>query len=305
MPMLRIGLMCALIVSAGCAGVMRSESAPTPRPTPPLFLHKDTGVDFLNETKSNIIIAKHFGDERIQLTYSNPQGMEVGQSTEVAIAVRGRTVFARSYDGLSPLWINLVGIQGLPRPLIDVGFYSGGAHCCASALYIEPALDAADTYSTYREWGDYPPQWERLGADRHYALVATAGTEYEFGSFGGSTGPIVVYEYLNHSLQDTSMQHPIMLAHDARTHLAEYNLEAKKKSGFNPSGAAALVSYLADEYRLGHAQDAWRRVDQLYQGDIANETADQFAAHAKQWLRTNGLDKVPAPTTTASTKVGG
>lgn len=265
-----------------------------------MFLQQGTAVDYLNKTTSNVIIAKHFRDERIQLTYSNPQGMGLGESTEVAISVRGRTVFARSYDGVSPLWLNLVGIPGLTRPLIDVGLYSGGAHCCASALYIEAADDAADTYSTYHEWGDYPPQWKRLGADRHYALVATAGTEYEFGSFGGSTGPLVVYDYLKHGLQDTSMQHPSMLARDARTHLAEYNLEAKKGT----SGAAALVSYLADEYRLGRPEAAWQRVNDLYQGDMANETPDEFVVHAKQWLHTNGLDRTPAPTP-ASTKAPG
>lgn len=199
-------------------------------------------------------------------------------SSEIVIRVHGNLVYDRK-ESQSVSSVTLVPFAGSSIPLVDVQFFSGGAHCCFSDLYIEPADNAADVQWSKRDWGDYPPEYTKLGDD--YVLRGIIGTAYEFGSFGGSTGPLVILKYRDHALHDVTTLYPKALEKDARERLADYSLEERSQR----TGEASLASYLADEERLGNSAQAWVRVRRMYAGNDFLA----FSQHVRRWLQSVGI----------------
>lgn len=270
---------------AACQGPVRITA---PASMPKIFIEKNIEVDFLSESSPPRRFVYRSGDETATVIYARTPFLNY--ATDLKVSVRGARTYDRQFSDMSPMRFDFVSIPGVKRPLIDLELYSGGAHCCFSDAYVEAAASAADTYSANRDWLDYPAKWKRVGLDKHYALLDVNGTGYDFGAFGGSTGPVMVYDWRAHELVDRSMFYPYLLQQDARQHIAEYNLEAQRGT----TGEAALVSYLADEYRLGRANEGWRRVRQLYQGRV-DGTPHNFEMRARQWLAAQHLDQTPPP----------
>jgi len=81
---------------------------------------------------------------------------------------------------------------------------------------------------------------------------------------------------------DVTTSFPDKLQADAKAHLSAFK---------DPeSGESHMVSYLADEIRLGHEDQAWAQVKRAY-GHRRDSFADfaSFKRYAAKWLRDQGF----------------
>ena len=151
-----------------------------------LLFHAYTRVNVIYPSASPSRFVFSLRGERIRIGYRHPSA---AQTTRLQIDVRGRTVFDRSYRNVAPSELSVLNVPGAGAPLIELRLFSGGAHCCITAVYVETNADASRTYSTVKEWRDYPPQWRRIGSDRHYESLPWPEPATTSAASGKARGP--------------------------------------------------------------------------------------------------------------------
>jgi len=168
------------------------------------------------------------------------------------------------------------------RPVLLYDGFTGGAHCCFETGIVH--LGSGERGVTPVVWGDLGdtlvPSASGTGS------VFRTGDDqmaYAFSSFAASTFAIKMLAYRGGRMRDVTPEYPALIERDARDQWQIY-LERKHEpdANFHASVYPPLVSYLADEYRLGRGPQAWSRVR------AANGSAPAFYAHAKAWLRGHG-----------------
>lgn len=155
--------------------------------------------------------------------------------------------------------------------------YTGGAHCCYSSAVLDPGT-GKPRYVT-KDWGNftYRPLKSR-DASGYVFLTADNAGAYAFSSYAQSAFPVLIESYRDGRFVDVTREYPSIVARDAANWWHEYALGAR--SVVAPE--AALAAYLADEYRLGRAEQGWARV--RAQRGLPRD----FDAKAHAWLKESG-----------------
>jgi hypothetical protein len=229
-------------------------------------------------------------------TLARPRFIAATRGSVRAIATfPSRTAFAarvRVTDGVRVLLDRLVpdlpmafvfaNLQG-NRPALLFDGFSGGAHCCFDSVLLSLGSSDAGRVTLVR-WGDPGYSLMRSAyAGGDVFRTADKDMAYAFASFAGSTFSIKILRYRDGAMADVTDDYPWLIEHDARE---QWNTYLKRRS--DPSaivrheGEAPLVSYLADEYRLGGASQAWARVR------AATVPDHEFDVQALAWLQAHG-----------------
>ncbi len=144
-------------------------------------------------------------------------------------------------------------VAGTPAPSVIVLAYSGGAHCCYSALgFVDSAAGVARPLARV-DLADFAA----LRAD-HGHVVVRAGEgafPYTFDNYAMSSEPIRLESFDGHAFVNVIRAYPDLVRADARTWdglFARY-----------PSDLSYLAGWVADESLLGRGASAWRRVATL------------------------------------------
>jgi hypothetical protein len=191
----------------------------------------------------------------------------------------GRTVFD-AVVGDVPMGFQFTDLAGTGSVLLFDGF-TGGAHCCFDTTIVQ--LGRGEGQATRVDWGD--PGYDLLESGSGNGFVFRTGDKrmaYAFSSFAASTFSIEVVALRNGVVRDITDEYPALIARDANRQWATYLRRKHDPDLFIRTDVEPpLVSYLADEYRLGRATQAWARVR------AANGPAHAFYANALEWLRTH------------------
>ncbi|MBV9698661.1 MAG: hypothetical protein JO078_00910 [Candidatus Eremiobacteraeota bacterium] len=159
--------------------------------------------------------------------------------------------------------------------------YTGGAHCC----YTSTVLDVTGSgmhRAVSKDWGNF--SYRPINArDRsgYVFLTADNAGAYAFASYAESAFPVLIESYRDGRFADVTGEYPAIVARDAAKWWREYALGSR--SVVAPE--AALAAYLADEYRLGRAEQGWARVH------AQRGLAKDFDAKARAWLKDSGYAK--------------
>ena len=196
--------------------------------------------------------------------------------TRLTVTVNGRVAIDKRVDN-APTGLAILTLeQEQAGALLDT--FSGGAHCCFSST-LAVVTPRGDGIVASKDWGN--AGYSLMKANDGSSYVFRTGDDrlaYAFSSFAGSTFPIVVWSFRAGSFADVSREYRGALTNDAARHWHEYLNDAKG----NTAPHAALVAYLADEYRIGAGPAAWKKVVTATSGE------EQFHAQARAWLRDAG-----------------
>ena len=197
-------------------------------------------------------------------------------ATRFHVVVNDRVAVDKLVDNM-PVALRIVTAQG-GKPLVMLDTYSGGAHCCFASATVEPQAGGIVAFCTH-DWADLGYKTMRSADGSGYVfLTGDIATAYEFSSFAGSTFPVLILTYRNGTFADATDQYRHIIELDAGRHWKEFLTDAHS----NAAPDSALVAYLADEYRLGDQQTAWKRVH------AADGNDADFERKALTWLQTNG-----------------
>jgi hypothetical protein len=164
--------------------------------------------------------------------------------------------------------LQVLDLDGDREPEVLIHNYSGGAHCCSSALVYRYTnkgyqLDRHEFgnggYGLRDSDKDGKPEfWSRDDAFA-YAFVAYAGSRY----------PLQIWQYDRGNWQDVTRRYPKDLK-DHAFGLWSSVQEQRQKIGPKPEQIdlaairGTLAAYLADKYLLNQGEDGWQRVRQAY-----------------------------------------
>jgi hypothetical protein len=147
------------------------------------------------------------------------------------------------------------------RPVVLMGLYTGGAHCC-TVLRAYPAERKASGAGIELQIGN--PGVD-VRADGDHAMVVTADDafNYEFNAFAFSGVSIRLLTFHKGGFADITRSRPDLIRADA----------GRWWKGFNddpPQGLGLLAAWVADQCLLDNGRSAWATVDQLLaQGKLA------------------------------------
>ena len=199
------------------------------------------------------------GDIRATATYRQPNSFSA-RDVRLSVASGGAVVYDRPVRGTdlpTGLRIRDLDADGLPEVLLDL--YSGGAHCCASTLFVH--YDAAT--SAYRArrhgWGNAGYSLRDLDRDGRPELASADDRfAYRFTAYVASFLPVRIWRYDGGRLMDVTRRHRGAVARDAARLWREY-VRLRKQREVDLRGV--LAAYLADKYLLGQSRDGWRRLN--------------------------------------------
>ena len=281
---LRIGT-CVLALSEllACAHA-QPIPAPTPRPTVKATAVRaqasDTnGYAWQATALHPLRLQNGHGSLKAYATYPvADRNNGVSAATRFRVMYAGRVIVDKLLDTM-PLKISIITVaSGHHVAALDT--YSGGAHCCYGTAIVDPALTGKATFTSH-DWRDVG--YKLLKANNGNGYVFRTGDDamaYAFSSFSESTWPIKIFSYQAGKFIDVTDDYRSLLEADAAQHWHEYRTHTR--SGVAPQ--SALVSYLADEYRLGNAPAAWARVKASY------GIHRSFETKATTWLKQNGYE---------------
>jgi len=216
------------------------------------------------------------GSIRASAVYPNP----LPYHSRVRVTDGARTLVDTVVADVPMGW-QFVELEGHRRVLLFDGF-TGGAHCCFDTTIVQ--LGSAKGGTTRVDWGN-------LGRSLMRSALGTGDVfrtgdndmAYAFSSFAASTFAIKILAYRNGAMRDVTGEYPALIEHDARE---QWSILVKRMRSSDPFMRAALeppiVSYLADEYRLGRGAQGLTRVR------AANGPSPVSYATALTWLREHG-----------------
>ena len=179
----------------------------------------------------------------------------------------------------SPLKVVDLEGDGEPEVLVDV--YSGGAHCCLSTLFLRFA--GTSYRGTTRRWGNVGFTLVHLSRGRAPQLVSADDRfAYVFTSFASSVFPVQIWSYDHGRLFDVTSSYPTAIRSDAARIWREYLSERKNRT---PDVRGLLAAWLADEYRLGRADEGWAKLRAAYaRGELSAPRVDPLWPTGRKYL---------------------
>ncbi|HEY5256829.1 MAG TPA: hypothetical protein VIJ12_00460 [Candidatus Baltobacteraceae bacterium] len=256
---------------------------------------RDAIAGVWNATADHLVqVAVAHGTLKATATYPvTDYNADLDNATRFHVTQGGQVVVDKLIDNM-PMDLRIITAED-GRTLVLLDTYSGGAHCCYGTALTDPN-DASGPSFTYHDWGDVGYNLVKSADQSGYVFEsADAAAAYAFSSFAGSTFPIQILSYREGKLVDVTNEYPATLEKDAAQHWREYLTDASS----NATPESALVSYLADEYRLGRSKTAWDRVHAAYGSN------QDFDTKAVSWLQSNGYGSTAvAPAATPSAGSG-
>ena len=164
----------------------------------------------------------------------------------------------------------VIAFQPERYPAVMIEGFSGGAHCCeAPVLYL---FNQSDHH--YVKVVDMSPTnyKDRLAFDENQGFIPmVAGKQvllrtgddqfsYAFARYACSARPIVLDAVGENGLVDVTLQHPSLVAADARSLWKS----AQKAAVQNGAGSFGILpAWVADECALGRGATAWSTIEHL------------------------------------------
>jgi subtilisin-like proprotein convertase family protein len=178
-----------------------------------------------------------------------------------------------------PLQLRDLDGDGEPEVLVDL--FSGGAHCCWLTVFLR--YDGHGYRKTTHLWGDPSYRLRDLDGDGRPELVSADDRfAYEFTYYAASALPVQVWHFDHGALADVTSQYPALVRKDAATLWAEY-LQTKNEKDADVRGV--LAAWLADEYRLGLADEGWQKLQAAYaRGELSPPRVDPLWPAGKKYL---------------------
>ena len=178
-----------------------------------------------------------------------------------------------------PLTIRDLDGDGEPEVLVNL--YTGGAHCCFWTAILR--YDGHGYRGTAVLWGD--PGYELVDLDRDgrpELRTADDRFAYQFTSFAGSVLPVQVRRYDHGKITDVTNDFPWLVRREADALWAEY---LKDRGQPDADMRGLLAAWLADEYRLGRADDGWKQIEVAYRrGELSAPRVDAVWPAGRKYL---------------------
>jgi hypothetical protein len=209
--------------------------------------------------------------------------------------------------------LTVADLDGDGEPEVLTDLFSGGAHCCTTALVWYRKADG--TYvRRVRAFGNSGYVVEDIDKDGTLELRSDDDRfAYEFAAYAFSLRPIQVLKWRGHKLVNVTRSFPAQIRAESREALKAV---AEQRKGGEPRGAAA--AYVADLVLLGQSKKAFAWLDRaLARGDLdgglgGTESHKAYRAHLVGFLRKTGYlrsagkaQAQPDPAPTSVTKTAG
>jgi len=178
-----------------------------------------------------------------------------------------------------PLTIRDLDGDGEPEVLVDL--YTGGAHCCFYTVILR--FDGRSYRGSVAFWGDPGHDLRDLDRDgRPEFVTADDRFAYEFTSYAASFLPIQVRSYDHGTLTDVTSRFPALVRADAAYLWGEYQSGRKNREN---DMRGALAAWLADEYRLGRAEQGWKQIEAAYRrGELSAPRVDPIWPAGRKYV---------------------
>jgi subtilisin-like proprotein convertase family protein len=189
-----------------------------------------------------------------------------------------------SVSGISTIMgqpLRIADLDGDGEPEVLVDLYTGGAHCCWVTLFLR--WDGRTYRSTPHLWGDPSYDLSDLDHDGRPELVSADDRfAYAFTYYAASALPIQIWRYDHGTLTDVTSSYPALVRKDAATLWQGY-LQTRTQKGSDERGV--LAAWLADEYRLGLADEGWAKVRAAYdRGELSPPRVDPLWPAGQKYL---------------------
>jgi subtilisin-like proprotein convertase family protein len=219
-----------------------------------------------------------FSDLRIAIRRN---GLLVLAAPVSRFACRGCSV--SGFDALAsprPLAVRDLDGDGEPEVLVDL--YTGGAHCCFYTVILRH--EGGAYRGTVALWGDPGYTLRDLdGNSRPEFVTADDRFAYEFTSYAASFLPVQVKSYDHGTLADVTPRFPSLVRADASYLRGEY---VKARGDRQNDLRGLLAAWLADEYRLGRADEGWKRIEAAYRhGELSAPRVDPLWPAGRKYVR--------------------
>lgn len=240
----------AAVVVAGAGRVAAVTGAPRPYACSP-------GLRAPGAVGRPDAVSASIGDTRVTLAARSGGGLAHVLTDERVVV---RTPFAtlvrplpRVVAYLLTMGSQVCLVAGPPAPSVIVLAYSGGAHCCFSALGFAATAAGLARPLARVDLAD----GAALGVANGRVVVRAAqgAFAYTFDDYAQSAEPIVLEAFDGRAFVEVTRDHPGLVRGDARTW--------DRLFARDPSDLSYLAAWVADESLLGRGALAWRRVDAL------------------------------------------
>ena len=181
----------------------------------------------------------------------------------------------------NPLKIRDLDADGEPEVLVDL--YTGGAHCCWLTVFLR--FDGRTYRKTTMLWGDPSYELQDLDHDGRPELVSADDRfAYQFTYYAASALPVQIWHFDHGVLTDVTSSYPAVVRGDAATLWSAY-LQARSDKEADVRGV--LAAWLADEYRLGLADEGWTKIRAAYaRGELSAPRVDPIWPAGQKYLST-------------------
>jgi len=145
---------------------------------------------------------------------------------------------------------------GSAHPVVLLGLYSGGAHCCtdlrAYPLTGSESLDGVDI------WIGNPGVDVEANPHGQGVIVVTGDDafNYQFASFADSGVPLKVLTFRNRGFADITRAYPDLVRNDAAQWWKSFSDDPGQ-------GLGTLAAWAADQCLLGKGRSMWATIDRL------------------------------------------
>lgn len=157
--------------------------------------------------------------------------------------------------------LRLRDLDGDGEPEAIVRLFSGGAHCCETAVVASYDPATAAYRLTVKDFGDAGWVLRDVGSTGTPEFVSwDYRWAYWGGVYAGSPEPLQIWSFANGAFTDATRLFPAAIRADQR---AQWTFSGRaRRQGGNYRGA--LAAYVADGYSLGRPDAAWTRVLAAY-----------------------------------------
>jgi len=162
----------------------------------------------------------------------------------------------------------VIAFQPERHPGVMIEGFSGGAHCCEAPVvylfhhnhYVKAVDMSPNNYKDHLAFDHNQGFTPMVVGKRVLLRTGDDQFSYAFACYACSAGPIVLDAVGPNGLVDVTLQHPSLVAADARSLWKS----AHKAAGLNGAGSFGILpAWVADECALGRGATAWSTIEHL------------------------------------------